>query len=144
MNTIKVKWTEAKVLEVVSEARQAGAVAAQKKMEELTAAGPRFTVHNSDLAGNQGPAIGTLLDVCGWASLRIKARGKFYLLAKKISIRGQYRFYCRRDDYSGGGMLSIYDSSMRQEMSINIAAARAHADVLAKYGIEANVTSRID
>jgi hypothetical protein len=137
----KVKWTESKVLEVIAEARRAGAVAAAAKLEELQAAGPKYTVHNGGLQHGWGPAIGTMLDVCGFASMRISARGKFFQLAKKIA-QG-YRFYCT-NAYGGGGHLSIFDSTNRQEMSVNKAAADAHAEVLAKYGIQASVRTRID
>jgi len=134
---IKTKWTHAKVLSVISEARQAGEIAATEQLEKLQSAGPQWAVTDGS------KVVGQMLDVCGFASLRIKARGKFYLLAKRMTLQRQYRFLCGKA-YYGGGRLSIFDSSMRQEMSINVAAARAHAEILEKYGIEARVASQID
>lgn len=133
-----VKWTNQKVCDVIKEARQAGKIAAQNKLNELMGIGPAFAVCE------KGNIVGTMLDCCGYASLKIKARGKFYLLAKKISNENsQYRFLCG-PAYGGGGGLSIFDSTFRQEMSVNIAACRGQAEVLAKHGIEVRVESRID
>jgi len=132
-----VKWTENLVLSVISEARKAGFIAAEKKLVELINYGAQFTVIDG------GKVTGKMLDVCGFANLKILARGKFYLLAKKLADDPQRRFHCCRA-YYGGGSLSIFDSTHRQEMSINIAACKGQAVVLRGYGIEASVTSRID
>ena len=137
LNAGRTKWTQKKVLSVVKEARRAGKIAADKKLQELQDRGPQWTVHD-------GPTVvGTLLDVCGWASLKISARGKFFQLAKTLTDRPVLRVYCRRA-YRGGGMLSIFDSTRRQELSVNEAACRGQAKVLAKYGIKAHVISNID
>lgn len=139
---IKVKWNPQKVVDVIKEAREAGCIAAQEKLKELQSHGPKYVV--TDETDDSKP-IDTMLDVCGFAHLVISARGKFYLLAKKISKENRnYRFHCDRDSYMGGGWLSIYDSTFRQEMSVNIAACRGQKEILAKYGIEARVDSRID
>ena len=134
---IKMKWTEDKVKTVIQEAREAGRIAALEKLQELQKQGPQFAV-------TSGPTVvGTLLDVCGFASLKISARGKFYLLAKKLAKHHCFRFMCDRA-YYGGGHLCIFDSTMRQELSINKAACQGQAEVLAKYGIESRIDSRID
>jgi hypothetical protein len=41
--------------------------ASQLKLNEMLAAGPKFSVHNDDFSGKLGPAIGTMLDNCGGA-----------------------------------------------------------------------------
>jgi len=134
-----VKWTKQKVVDVIKEARNAGSLAAQKKFSELNSIGPKYEV----IQGNK--VVGSMLDVCGFAHLKITARGKFYLLAKEISKENpQYRFSCNRSSYYGGGWLSIYDSTNRQEISVNVAACKGQQEVLAKYGITAQVESRID
>lgn len=132
-----VKWTENLVLSVISEARKAGFVAARKKLLELQNRGAQFAVVDG------GKVAGTMLDVCGFANLKISARGKFYLLAKRLSKNPSARFHCCKA-YYGGGSLSIFDSTHRQEMSVNIAACEGQAVVLRSYGIKASVTSRID
>ena len=132
-----MKWAEETVIEVIKEAREAGRIAAENKLGELTNAGPKWAVTS------RSTVVGTLLDVCGFATMKISARGKFFQLAKKLSQERQYRFYCR-NAYGGGGGLSIFDSTNRQEMSVNRVAAEAHAGILAKYGIEARVETRID
>ena len=135
----KVKWTDDKVLEVVRQCRIAGAAAAQTKLEELQAAGAKWAVVNE--ANNK--VVGTMLDVCGFANLKISARGKFFQIAKRLSDNHQYRFYCT-NAYHGGGTFSVFDATMRQEMSVNEASCKAMALILAEYGIEARVEARID
>ena len=132
-----VKWTEQIVLEVINEARKAGSMTAEQKLAELQGKGPQFTVCEDD------KVVGTMLDVCGFANLKISARGKFYLLAKKLSDNPIHRFHCCRS-YYGGGSLAIFDSTGRQEMSVNIAACEGQAKVLEAHGIECEITSRID
>jgi len=137
---VKTKWDEKKVLDVIQEAREAGKISAENKLSELTGQGPKWNVIND----SNKKVVGQMLDVCGFAHLKISARGKFYLLAKKLSKDRQYRFHCDRDSYYGGGWLSIYDSIHRQEISVNIAACKGQAEVLKKYGIDSNIDSRID
>jgi hypothetical protein len=138
----KQKWTDELVLQVISECRQAGQLAAKQQLERLQASGPAFNVVD-DMQPNK-PIVGQLLDVCGGAWLKISARGKFFKIAKRLSADDNYRFWCRVGLYPKGGSLSIFDCSMRQEMSVNIAANKAMKDVLAKYDIEARVYSFID
>jgi hypothetical protein len=136
----KIKWTEAKILEVVKECREAGTLAASAKLAELQKAGPQFGVMSGDRC------VGQLLDVCGFANVKLKsARGKFFQLAKKMANdpTQNYRFYCS-NHYYGGGHFSVYDCHRRQEISVNKAAMQACADVLSGYGIECYVESRVD
>jgi len=136
-----MEWTESKVLEVIRECREEGSLYAQKQLAKLRGEGPKWAVVNEAT----DKVVNTMLDVCGFAHLSIKARGKFYQLAKKISQREHwYRFNCGHDSYNGGGRLSIYDMSMRQEMSVNVASYRGVQEILKKYGIESTLHSRID
>ena len=132
-----VKWTNQLVLAVIIEARKAGWVAAQQKLQDLQDQGPTIAVCDGR------KVVGRMLDVCGFANLKISARGKFFQLAKKLADNPQQRFHCC-NAYYGGGSLGIFDSTHRQEMSVNIAACQGQANVLRGYGIEATVTSRID
>lgn len=137
---IKIKWTDQKVLDVIAEARKVGSITAAGKLAELQAAGPKYEVFDEM---QNSKVINTMLDVCGFANLKISARGKFFQVAKKLSDLCKGRFYCT-NRYNGGGHLSIYDSTNRQEMPVTIAACKGHQQVLAKYGIESSVESHID
>lgn len=140
----KTRWTESKVKAVIREARIAGGKAADIMLGKLQEQGPKFAVVNDPEYGGDGKIAGVMLDVCGMATMRILARGKFYLLCKKLSENDKsLRFLCQRG-YYGGGRLSIFDMTGRQELSVNETAYRAAAEVLANYGIEATVESRID
>ncbi len=77
----KVKWDNHKVLDVIHEARNVGCIAAQKKLDELKSAGAKYAL--IDDVTNK--IVDIMLDVCGFAHLKISARGKFYLLARKLS-----------------------------------------------------------
>ena len=135
----KVRWDTCKMLTLLSECRKAGLEEVDKQMAKLVAAGPRYEV-----VDGVGKSYGTMLDVCGFAHLHIAAKGKFYLLAKKMSNENrQMRFHCDKE-YGGGAWFSVYDISHRQEMSVNVAAMRGVQTVLAKYGIESTIRSRID
>ncbi|KKN70955.1 hypothetical protein LCGC14_0425570 [marine sediment metagenome] len=125
---VKTKWTEQ---------------VAVRKLVELQNAGPKYAVCDEMRSGK---VVDTMLDVCGFANLKISARGKFFQLVKRLSSQidvatgTQRRFYCEVA-YRGGGWLSIYDSTNRQEMSVNVAACKGHQQVLAKYGIKSRVVS---
>ncbi len=142
----KTKWTEQKVLDVIDEVRKVGSIFAARRLAELKTAGPKWAVCDEN---RNGKVVDTMLDVCGFANLKISARGKFFQLAKRLSSEvdaatgHQRRFYCEVA-YRGGGWLSVYDSTNRQEMSVNVAACKGHQQVLIKYGIESSVESRID
>ena len=136
---IKTKWTEEKVLSVIQECRQEGLKHAQMKLSELQDRGPQYVVTNDDT----GKPIDTLLDLCGFAHLRISAKSKFYRTAKKLAETREYRFSCGKA-YYGGGRLNIFDSTFRQEISVNIAACEGQSEILAQYGIESTIDSRVD
>lgn len=138
-----VKWTRNLVLSVIHEARKAGQIEAERKLAELLGNGAKYNVTDGE------KLVGKMLDVCGFASLKISARGKFFQLAKKLSdeenigLHNCWRFSCV-NAYRGGGALSIFDSTFRQEMSVNIAACVGQAKVLNAYGIETTIQSRMD
>ena len=131
------KWTEQLVYAIIAEARKAGFITANQKLTELQGNELQFAVKEGKRT------VGTMFDVCGRADLKISARGKFYLLARKLSADPQQRFMCGKA-YYGGGCLSIFDSTMRQEMSVNIAACQGQAEVLRAYGIDCAIISCID
>jgi hypothetical protein len=139
-----VSFTEDSVIAIIKEAREAGRIAAQKQLETLMKAGPQWNV----VDGFTGNLAGQMLDVCGGAWINIDAKQSFYRAASKMTKEHsniqRWRFHCGRA-YRGGGMISIYDSSSRQEMSINESVAKAQMDVLVSYGVKVNgIHSYID
>lgn len=139
---MRTKWTDEKVRQVVQECRAAGREYAEIRLANLRKQGPKYAVCQNTIAGRQ--AVDTMMDVCGFAWLHIPARGGFYLRAKRLSqAEPNLRIYCTRG-YGGGGMFDVFDCTHRQEMSVNIAAMTACKNVLAKYGVDATVRSRID
>ena len=138
MSKNNTKWTRESVLSVIKECRLAGSQAAQETLARLQQHGPSYIVKDAS-----GTPVDTMLDVCGFAWLEIPARGRFYTLAKQLSLVDSNRVHCVRA-YRGGGHLSIYDCSNRQELSVNKAANAAMANVLMSHGVVAIVKSRID
>lgn len=75
---------------------------------------------------------------CGFAWVNIKpARGKIVNFLKKAKIG-------RTDDYYGGYTIWNPSGHNSQHMYTLEAGAKAYADVLRKYGINANVSTRMD
>lgn len=77
--TSKIKWTNELVLGLIDEARAAGRKTADEKLRQLRNAGIQYNVKDGSRT------VGIMLDVCGFAHLKISARGKFFQIAKKLS-----------------------------------------------------------
>jgi hypothetical protein len=126
----------ASVIVLMAEMRDAADKAATDWLAAAEARGPKYSVHQADLLGNQGPAIGTMLDVCGnaWVELKDK-RTKLYKAFKGAGYLTP----------SGNSVALNYNLRGRQEMGLHIAAAEAALKVLTDRGIkEARVHSYID
>lgn len=135
-----MKWTEDMVKDVVKECRLAGIKASNEQLAKLMGEGVKWTVRD----GFTGKVVGGMLDVCGFAWLKISAQQGFYRVAKKVAQDNSLRFTCGKD-YPKGGRFNVYDTNRRQEMSVNEASARAIADVLISHGVKGvYVQSRID
>lgn len=133
-----MKWTEQMVKDVVLECRAAGKAAGAAQLAKLQGHGPVWAVKSGD------KVVGTMLDVCGFASIKLNARQGFYRVAKKVAEDNSLRFSCGKA-YPSGGRFAVYDMSRRQEMSVNEAAASACAEVLKSHGVkEVYMTSRMD
>lgn len=80
----KQKWTEQLVLEVIENAHRLGKIAAADKLAELQKAGPKWAVcqETAPFSGKVEKVVDTMLDVCGFANIRISARGKFSKLPR--------------------------------------------------------------
>lgn len=133
--------------QILVEAENAAAKAAEKWLREAEARGPKYSVHSSDLAGNSGPAVGYLLDVCGFAWIEFKdRRSGFYRWCKKYvnAMNNSRGMRPERTLYRVpiGGAYDAWRG--RQEMGLKEAAMYAANEVFLKYGIKTYVRSRID
>lgn len=127
----------ASVSMLMVEMRTAADEAANAWLEAAINRGPKYAVHNADLTGNlKGPAIGTMLDVCGNAWLEFTdKRSKLYRAFKAAG-------YVSR---SGNNVDIPYTHRFRQEMSLHEAAISAAQNVMLKHGIKGTrVNSYID
>ena len=116
---------------IYHEARDAGVLAAQKQLQELQGQGPAYVVKSGNTV------VGTMLDVCGFASVIIsKGNSSYARWAKKQDNLAH-------SAYRGGTTLFIR-ATQRQELSVNRAACEAAAEILRSHGIEVHVESRID
>lgn len=141
MRKISAK-TKAKYDAILKEAEAAGTKAANEKLAELQGNGPAFAVvENSPTDGifynknKPTKVVGTMLDVCGFAWTIIEnARTGFAQYLKSIGRAS--------NGYRGG--MTVYARTKRQEMSVNVAYARAVAKVFTEYGFSSYIGSRID
>jgi hypothetical protein len=145
------------VICLLNQAVSVAEVAAQKKLEELLKAGPRFSVHSADLFTGkaQGPAIGTMLDNCGgaWICLAgkctlVNSIKKHFRNLDRFSYQGhQYEgpnWYISKGTYKGYTLHLSYPTRGRQEMSVHEAANQAAVEYLKKEGHECYMHSYID
>ena len=130
IHTVKPRLTEERVKIMIAEAREAGRKAGLEQLAKLQAEGDKWKVKDES-----GREVGKMLDLCGGAWLVIDAKQAFYRIAKELSKDNRLRFSCDRN-YSGGGHLSIYDMSNRQEASVNKACYEAAKEVLEKQGVK--------
>lgn len=119
------------------EAIEAAEEAGKKWIEENTT--PRYAVYQSDLSGNRGQMVGTMLDVCGFAWVKgVDKRTSFGRWLLKNDLVSKY-----------GNTISVVSNtslSGRQEMGLKEAQCRAALKVFCDNGIGDGlyVTTRID
>ncbi|NCQ52024.1 hypothetical protein GW796_09040 [archaeon] len=113
--------------QAINEANEAALEAGKTWMKEATTRGPAFTVYNSDLFGNLGSTVGTLLDVCGNA--HVECYDKRTKFGKWI-----------KEKYNKQYTLTVpimNEFKCRQEHGLQYAMASAAKNVLVeKYGIK--------
>ena len=124
------KWTDQSVMALLNEARKVGYEAGQAKLKELCEAQGKTPTYIHPIYG----MCASMLDLCGYSNFIIEAKGLFYKIAKRLSETNSNRIYCRRA-YGGGGSLSIFDMSNRQEFAINKACYDEARKVLENAGI---------
>jgi len=136
------------IKQMIREARAAGKVAADRKLNELVKAGPRWNVVNDPLFSDpteKKDIVGQMLDLCGFANIRLvemNSNSKTWQNLKKYAAVDGNRIMVHSSEY--GKTLSIFDMSRRQEVSVNKAACEGALEVLEEYGIRGYVDSRLD
>ena len=136
--------------EILKEAQQAADKAANEKFENMKKAGPKFSVHNSDLMDTKiGPPIGYLLDNCGGAYLLLDGRDPLVRHFKKVGRKHGCWYQwgncsITKGAYKGYQLSIQYPLRRRQEMGIHEVANEAAAKVLKSHGINVYVKTYID
>lgn len=134
------------VMVLLLKAREIGKKAAQEQFSKLQKAGSKWAVKDS--ATNK--LVGGMLDVCGFASMRVPGRSKIVKAFKKLGEKTQYEkeyIYDRMrisKSYYSGYNLNINLNIGRQEMSVNEEAVFAASEFLNNAGLKCDWESRID
>ncbi len=132
---------------LMSEVVESATLAGTNRLNELKRRGPAYTVHD-ELHDNK--CVGTLLDVCGNASISIDGRSKLVKMIKKnIPFMNNEWSGNNRSWIMYKGVLNykliIITSLCRQEMSVNEAECKAAIKTLKDNGFDgAEMNSWID
>lgn len=131
---------KAQLVHAIQNAARMGQRAAEIRLETMQARGPVYAVRNVDpfTGAACGPAIGTMLDVCGFAWVTIPGLSRRTKAIKELISEGllSYSHYEKR--------VQLHISTHRQEIGVNEAACERAAEVLNALGIKAYPCSRID
>jgi len=138
-------------LEIIAEAIKSAEIASRATLDQLQAHGTRYTIHQTDLEGNQGPAIDALLDLCGGAYINIPGTTPFIRELKKIGesdknsqwIKGK-GWSITKGVYKGYTIHLDFQLMRRQEAKIHANAMKAAVDVFKSQGIPATLHTYID
>jgi len=89
---------DAKWEALLRQAMEAARYAALEQYEKLVAAGPAYDVRNADLitGAAYGPSLGTMLDLCGFAGVKIRPANSSFVRYLRSQGVG------RNDSYEGG------------------------------------------
>ena len=141
-----MKKQEAKhIVAVLMNAQRSGREAGEVRLNELQKAGPRWQVVNE----SDNNAVGTMLDVCGYAGIHLKGHSKIVKAFKALGNPDRYGdlaingMSISKNDYRGGYGLRA-NLSNRQEMSVNEKAVQAFHDYCKSHNLECTWSSRID
>jgi hypothetical protein len=127
---------------ILNEATNAATIAGRAKLVELQSRGPAYTVSNADLFTGKpvGPAIGTMLDLCGFAYCLIPKR----VLSTRSKAVKTLIAERKLSNWSYEKALMVRLPHVDQAISVNVAMADAASDVLKSYGLNSYTTSRLD
>lgn len=133
-----------RIIDLVKEAQKIGRRAAQSQLAKLEKAGPRWALKD---AFTKKPA-GTMLDVCGFGSIKISGRGKIISAFKKLGERDGDRYvfegiYVSKSHFQGGYYLELKLTNS-QYLSVNEKAVQEASDFLSSMGFKCEWSSRID
>ena len=138
---------------VLFEAIVAGRRAAREQLQKLMEKGARYIVVDDPEFTDNPKVYGTILDLCGFANIRLSGRSPLVRFIKKNGFRSGYYSYVLYTKY---GKVEIYKAypkgyslylpidNGRQEVSVKEAAYQAALEVLKKHGIDGWVYSRLD
>jgi hypothetical protein len=140
MTQVKEIVSKRDVMVMVSEAHAAGTEAAQKQLDALRGQGPQYqVVDEANPNAHLGDPGWQMLDLCGFGWVHIDENGnsRKMRLLREVLGRDCYKSYY-------GGWDCFHANVGRQEVSVNLAYARAAAEVLKSYGYKAYAQSRLD
>jgi len=135
--------------EILEKAIVAGQKAAREKLADLESQGSKWIVQD----GFTGQEVGRMLDLCGFAHVKISGRNSLVSWIKKHAEKdgnsdykletqnGRVRLY---RSYKTGYNLYLPVECGRQEISVAVAGYQAALRVLAEHEIDGYVVSRLD
>lgn len=137
-----MKMSERELELLLDAAVQAAVTAGNAKLAELKNAGPKYAVHNGDVFTGKpvGPAVGTMLDLCGFAYCFIPKR----VLSTRSKAVKALLVKQRLSNWDYERALMVRLPHIDQAISVNEAAAQAAVEVLKQNGIDAYMSSRLD
>lgn len=137
------------IVMMVRKAQGLGRKAGKEQLAKLEKAGQRWKLKDASTGGSAG----TMLDVCGFAWMKVPGRGEIVKAFKKIGgqdgrIKGHKEYFLDGmrifKCYSTSGYNLDLKLTNSQYMSVAEAAVKTVADFLNKNGIECRWSSRID
>ena len=140
-------------LKVLLEAIEVGRKAAKEQLHRLKRNGARYIIMDDPSLTDEPRVYGTMLDLCGFANIRLSGRSPLVRFIKKNGFRSGYYSYVLYTKYGKVEIYKAYPKGYslhlpidegRQEISVKEAAYQAALEVLKKHGINGWVYSRLD
>ena len=138
---------------ILLEAIIAGRKAAKEQLHRLKQNGARYIVMDDPSLTDEPRVYGTMLDLCGFANIRLSGRSPLVRFIKKNGFRSGYYSYVLYTKYGKVEIYKAYPKGYslylpidegRQEISVKETAYKAALKVLEKHGIEGYVYTRLD
>ena len=129
-------------------AREIGRKASHDQLAKLQKNSTRWAIKDD----NSNKIVGQLLDVCGFAGMKVPGRGKIVQAFKKLTehkdFQDGYIFEKEKmsisKSYDKGYILYLGLDIGRQEMSVNEEGVVAASEFLNSAGLECDWNSRVD
>ena len=142
-----------RMLKVLLEAIRVGRSAGQQQLDRLQHQGNRYVVMDDPEFTDDPRVYGGMLDLCGFAHIRISGRSSLVRYIKRYGRRVGYRSYVLDTPlgrveiskaYPKGYSLYLPIELGRQEISVKKAAYQKALEVLERHGIYGWIYSRLD